>query len=119
MEARELRIGNWIQDKWSTIPSKVWIIDTTETSTQTKSKPLPITEQLLLDFGFKRHHDDYSNEVIFIKNVPNNTEFEWGVYPNELGSGIKVNNRVLLRHIHQLQNLYYALTGEELTFKNK
>ena len=44
-----------------------------------------------------------------------NNEFEWGLYPNEIGSGIQVKNGKLLRHVHQLQNLYFSLTGEELT----
>ena len=82
-------------------------------------KPIPLTEEWLLKFGFIRHHSDYSNGIIYIKNVPDNTEFEWGVYPNELGSGIQIKNRILLHYVHQLQNLYFALTGEELTFKSE
>jgi hypothetical protein len=76
--------------------------------------PIPLTEEWLLKFGFGRHHTDYANDIIYIKNVPDNTEFEWGVYPNELGSGIQIQNRNLLKYVHQLQNLYFALTGEEI-----
>jgi hypothetical protein len=79
--------------------------------------PIPLTEEWLLKFGFNRHHADYFNGIIYIKNIINNTEFEWGVYPNELGSGIQIQNRKLLKYVHQLQNLYFALTEEELVVK--
>ena len=79
--------------------------------------PIPLTEEWLLKFGFERHHSDYSNGVIYIKDVPNNNEFKWGVYPFELGSGFIINKSKNLKHVHQLQSLYFALTGEELTIK--
>lgn len=83
---------------------------------QTKHiNPIPLTEEWLLKFGFTRHHANYSNGVIYIKNVPNNNEFVWGVYPFELGSGFVINKSKSLKYIHQLQNLYFALIGEELT----
>jgi hypothetical protein len=79
--------------------------------------PIPLTEEWLLKFGFERHHFDYSNGVIYIKDVPNNNEFKWGVYPFELGSGFIINKSKNLKYVHQLQNLYFALTNEELTMK--
>jgi hypothetical protein len=142
MEAKELRVGNYIYDDNNVVSN----IKGIESSIYAKRgseeyslriyiyprdskddaryglglvlcRPIPLTEEWLLKFGFTRHHADYSNGVIFIKSVPNNTEFEWGIYPNELGSGVQIKNRVLLKHVHQLQNLYFALTGEELTVK--
>lgn len=81
-------------------------------------KLIPLTEEWLLKFGFLRHHLDYTNGVIYIKNVPGTNEFEWGVFPNELGSGIQIKNRIKLKYVHQLQNLYFALTGKELEYEN-
>ena len=83
----------------------------------TDIEPILLTEEWLLNFGFERHHADYSNDVIYIKNVPNNNEFIWGVYPFELGSGFVINKSKSLKYVHQLQNLYFALTGEELNIK--
>lgn len=80
---------------------------------------IPITEEWLLKFGFSRHHDDYYNDIVFIKNVVNNYEFEWGVYPITLNGGIQINNRKLLKYVHQLQNLYFALTGKELKYEDR
>jgi hypothetical protein len=84
---------------------------------QSEYRPIPLTEEWLLKFGFERHHSDYSNSVIYIKDVPNNNEFKWGVYPLELGSGFIINKSKNLKYVHQLQNLYFALTEEELNTK--
>ena len=117
MESSELRSGNLVYEKYPSYLDyevvDIWYIG--RDLSLDYINPIPLTEEWLLKFGFNRHHDDYSNDVIFIKNVHNNTEFEWGVYPNELGSGIQIQNRKLLKYVHQLQNLYFALTGEELT----
>lgn len=122
MKANELRIGNLTNfGKVIEINTVSFYVRDSEgievKSSYADIKPLRLTEYWLLKFGFKRHHADYSNEIVFIKNVPNSTEFEWGVYPDELGSGIQIKNRVLLKYVHQLQNLYFALTNEELTIK--
>ena len=124
MKASELRIGNLV-DLGNRIAKVIEIahlgcvvVDLEETQDTIEDyeriKGIPLTEEWLLRFDFTRHHVDYSNGVIYIKNVPDNTEFEWGVYPNELGSGFQIKNRKLLKYVHQLQNLYFALTGEEL-----
>ena len=121
MESSELRIGNLVYEKYPSYLDyevvDIWYIG--RDLSLDYINPIPLTEEWLLKFGFNRHHDDYSNDVIFIKNVHNNTEFEWGVYPNELGSGIQIQNRKLLKYVHQLQNLYHALTGEELIIKDE
>jgi len=118
MKVNELRIGNFIAyeptiDDWEEIYVKPGTIIQCEISPDS-FEPIPLTEKWLRDFGFSRHHEDYSINTIYIKNVVNNNEFEWGVYPNELGSGIQIKNRIRLKYVHQLQNLHFALTGEEL-----
>lgn len=77
-------------------------------------EPIPLTEEWLIKFGFHRHHADYSNGVIYLKNVPGNDSFVWGVYPDELGSGFVVKGSKLIKYVHTLQNLYYSLIQEEL-----
>jgi hypothetical protein len=127
MKASELRIGNYVKfDNHEDEYYKVSGCDISELSDELidlNASPIPLTEEWLLKFGFIRHHYDYANDVIYIKNIADNeidnAEFEWGVYPNELGSGIQIKNRKSLKYVHQLQNLYFALTGEELTFKSE
>jgi hypothetical protein len=123
MQANQLRIGNWVMIDPHNFPQQVCDVMCDCVNTENVQgahyglmDAIPLTEEWLLKFGFTRHHDDYYNDIIFIKNVVNNYEFEWGVYPITLNSGVQINNRTLLKHVHQLQNLYFALTGEELTY---
>jgi hypothetical protein len=125
MKASELRIGNYVKfDNHEDEYYKVSGCDISELSDELidlNASPIQLTEEWLLMFGFIRHHYDYANDVIYIKNIADNeidnAEFEWGVYPNELGSGIQIKNRKSLKYVHQLQNLYFALTGKELVVK--
>ena len=124
IQANELRIGNIVKPIISRFNEKYLIIESISFDEINMNfrpyrldsiEPIPLTEEWLLKLGFTKHHADYFNDVIYIKNVPNNNEFEWGLYPNKIGSGIQVKNGKLLKYVHQLQNLYFSLTGEELT----
>lgn len=73
--------------------------------------PIPITEEWLLKFGFEKIEnldclEFYKDDVSFFINLN-------GIYLKY------VTARIHIKHIHQLQNLYFDLTGEELTIKNK
>jgi hypothetical protein len=74
-------------------------------------EPIPITEEWILKFGFKRIEGNcernYTNGVfhVFINSL---NEVNFNFFPNfEWYKKIK--------YVHQLQNLYFALTGSELT----
>jgi len=87
-------------------------------------KPIPLTEEWLLKFGF-------DSQIGFIKfigkkytnsfEVAHNDLDRWYCYFRNFNKG-EQDDFVLLRnnlkHVHQLQNLYFALTGEELTINN-
>jgi hypothetical protein len=68
--------------------------------------PIPLTEEWLVRFGFEKHKttDIYPTYAKGLINV--NDGVVW-----------VVNNGFLnhIKHVHQLQNLYFALTGRELT----
>lgn len=68
-------------------------------------QPILISEEWLLKFGFisNSYQDRYENEVIHIEinNIRNPTEL-W------------IDRMPHIKYIHQLQNLYHALTGSEL-----
>ena len=121
MKATELRIGNWVLCE----PNNACIERTIDYEDfklahfdSERFKPIPLTEEWLEGFGFEQHHNDASfNSVLYIKNIFGNKPKEWGLYPKYLGSGYVVNKSLHLEHVHQLQNLYYALTGEELELK--
>jgi len=118
MEAQELRIGNWIQFRHTETPVRITLGDFVREYNDEHLEdyePIPLTEEWLTRFGFEQHHDDCSNGVMYIKDIFSEQPKTWGVYPNEVGSGIVIKDSIKLEHVHQLQNLYFALTGEELT----
>ena len=112
MKATELRIGNFVSLDGLSKPIKVSIIDTTETSTDTKSKPIKLTEEWLLKFGFKKHPNDIPTYVTCFDKV------EYAFYIYQYGDGNFyaqiIGKKVVLNSVHQLQNLYFAIAGEEL-----
>jgi hypothetical protein len=77
-------------------------------------QPIPLTEELLLKFGFE---DDRDNLMILRKGV---FEFYFdkvdkdGISLYEKWDGNFLCN---VEYVHEFQNLYFALTGEELVVK--
>lgn len=94
-------------------------------------KPIPLTEQWLLDFGFEKDKNDWfcfdyqayipayvgiEPEIYQISYNLDSRRFSVIEKYEELTSiymGYKVE------FVHQLQNLYLTLTGNHLTLKNK
>lgn len=113
MEARELRIGNlvWLSDK-----QKVWeILDGHEIDKCDESpfsQPIPLTEEWLLKLGFEKDTHTHKWSLPFnLQKVECSFEidnkFTRYFQPDFMATDII--------YVHQLQNLYYALTGQELT----
>ena len=76
--------------------------------------PIPITPEWLERFGFKKH-------LAFEKRIDEKNSIAYSV-PNTLTSIYTMGALVQFCHIkyvHQLQNLFYALTGGELTLKTE
>ena len=83
-------------------------------------EPIPLTEEWLLKFGFHKHHGEYYNETIAIWEKG----YLWyfSIYPledmeDELPDMSAHRTGHYVKCVHQLQNLYHALTGEELNLK--
>ena len=133
MKPEELRIGNWVKTDYdrpekitAIINGKALMAQTKHTNigvNKSRCEPIPLTEQWLKDFGF----DGGNGFILIIQDDENydwvlqayiyDAEIQiWIVDPDDdkaFGPTIKVN------HVHQLQNLYFALTGKELTINQK
>lgn len=74
-------------------------------------KPIPLTEEWLLKFGFKQEENPFwfCNNVISISPST-------GTYVLCGKSGREIT-RTGLKYLHQLQNLHFALTNKELEIK--
>ena len=115
MDVKELRIGNNIVDCYGSINtiSSIHEGGTIRFKDDTvchidKCKPIELAEELLLKCGFvKKGNWTFVNNNLKIKVSLCRTKFVFFTYHFE----VNVN------YLHQLQNLYFALTGEELTIE--
>lgn len=132
IEAKELRVGNKILsifDKVETVrmilghegseeyPKQYkHLIGVEENGNQynlAEIKPIPLTEEWLLKFGFVQGEYKLWLSIPQIKS-----EIHFDKFRGSLVCQIYSSTGSLIpkdiKYIHQLQNLYFALTGEEL-----
>ena len=111
IETNELRIGNLvlINNKVIELDSRMFhaIIHGFEGY---DPEPIPLTEEWLLRFGFHYTNDEWI--VLFWVNgrVIFTIEHTGKIF-------IEAKTRVHIKYVHQLQNLYFALSGSELVLK--
>lgn len=119
MKANELRIGNWLTYNGAyDYPVGINEINfIKENPNNSDFKPTPINEQILLDFGFIKGEryfkaKEYGEEGIFTTMCYDLESKDFIVNSNDYDSYI-----IECMYVHQLQNLFFALTGEELIKK--
>ena len=120
MKANEFRTGNFVLSP----TGKVCVVEEIRQnvlrlkafdgsvfmSMHDECEPIPLTEEWSLKFGFKKLH--YKGLIYYKKK---HSQFELSedmLYE----SGIDC---IVVSSVHQLQNLFFALTGEELVVKEK
>lgn len=114
IQANELRIGNLLSYRNNVVKINLSDIDyvyTDNTGSQKYFKTIPITEEWLLKFGF-----DKSNRIDFGELKPCYANFSFALMIRHNSYFIDwIGGNTEIKYVHQLQNLYFALTGEELT----
>jgi hypothetical protein len=68
--------------------------------------PIALTEEWLLKFGFHKKGLWYKKDDAFI--------IGWIDNKSQISVGVNRNYSITYRYVHQLQNLYFALTKKEL-----
>lgn len=84
------------------------------------AKPIPLTEEWLLKFGFE--NDTYGNFTLSLGDI---LDVQWVMVSfkyydlKEWDSTQFSDNNLMYdcKYVHQLQNLYFSLTGKELEVK--
>jgi len=119
MKVNELRIGNWIHlssltDGTETdLECGLFHMEEMNKSIKYQYKPILLTEEWLEKFGFFEKYGGCYNRWNIKSFTLIDPEDDYG---NLKGEFI-FNHTLEVKHVHQLQNLYFALTGEELTIK--
>ena len=123
MKASELRIGNLCQDKLSGTQLKVTGLKENDISFYVinrdlfplqpgwQAEPIQLTEEWLLKFGAKELN---AKRGVLKEFVLKTVRIEM----SNSGNFYYKNSKLILESVHQLQNLYFALTGKEVTFKS-
>jgi len=82
----------------------------------TDIKPIPLTEEWLLKFGFEKRTGKYIGNCWAFGINPRTEDYLIALEQiNENQDFFYQNSFFDIKSVHQLQNLYFALTGEELS----
>jgi len=143
IDAKQLRIGNYLQPTEKAIKElleqemdikpkslgEVTSIDNDEIRLYIDSmeiefyyedvQPIPLTEEWLLKFGFSKNENDVLQiettlmplSITLSDNYPDEKYKAW-VYEDENFRYHIISDNI--KYVHQLQNLYFDLTNEEL-----
>jgi len=145
MKANEFRLGNFIykfgidyigdnpivdRDNFEIIKVDIDVLKNIEDFNGTTdfyyTEPIPLTEEILLKCGFqirdKKYSLNYGGESMRFAILENDIRnpfilYFHGRFGFNLNEGRK-NGDYCIEYVNQLQNLYFALTNEELTFNN-
>lgn len=108
MEVRELRAGVLVyRCSEIVICNPEYILECE--SYPDKFEPIPLNEERLLNFGFIKVKPRSGVRSAYINN---------GIRIEKSNSGLFYYKGNLIK-VHQLQNLYFALTGKELSLKDE
>lgn len=122
MKATDLRIGNYYDHHGTVTQVTPTTIEDVYQSERIWCKPIQLTEEWLIKFGFEKQYD----EGVYEKNNNRIELIIWGDADPEwkfrkiLGNHLNYwrHSMPAVKHVHQLQNLFFALCGEELQIQN-
>ena len=122
MEANELRLNNWVNHCNKEVQITIHDLFDIAVFEDDVFTPIPLTEEWLLKFGFNKEYkkgyigiDVFNSDFVLTEPLKMG---EWQTnytFQFETGSVPKFKE---IKYVHQLQNIYFALTGEELILKN-
>jgi len=118
MKINELILGNWYSNgEKSFVMDENWLIHALLHYQEFKEvlpKPIPLTEKWLLKFGFVDGRKRIGN-IDYLQF----SESRRGAYIVSIDiDGANVVWTQIIKYVHQLQNLYFVLVGQELIIKD-
>ena len=122
MKASELRIGNLVNTEdgnfsvFEILENDI-VMENNISFAKYYVKPIPLTEEWLLKFGFKR--DYYTMELNDFKLEAGSRIIDTDTLSGFGWEQIKDEKYLSISYLHQLQNLYFAICGIELKINDK
>ena len=122
MKATELRLGNWVINPFKAIIPieeihKSSLVCKNTAYSFTHCKTIQLTEEILLKCGgYKQNYGLEINDTTQLDFVITNDAVypfitQNGEFSGQLPSQVNLER---IQHLHELQNLFFALTGTEL-----
>ena len=125
MNEIELRIGNIVMYdgdivkvigiKQTGLLCEVWLEDIYDSVDIEELKPIKLIEDILLKCGFELIYDGYYTRELYLIQ---DTRFDFLINKQnfELSELVYIGDTYYrnVRYLHELQNLYYAITKQEL-----
>jgi hypothetical protein len=129
MKANELRIGNLLLDNDKIICEvkeirENYILTNSLDNFKTLVaqiglyEPIPLTEEWLLKFEFSTTTENSAGKTYsYVRNGIFSSDLSFTYWTTTKEKGKFYRGDLEIKHVHQLQNIYFSLTGEELTVK--
>jgi len=123
MKASELRIGNYVSQNGEEIHGIVSLTIHRFQMGQIKLEPISLTEEWLLKFGFVNIDKGNNNFITYTDSEHNyylqidvrKKDGKYLILDNSFDD-LRAFSMIDIEYVHQLQNIYYCLTGEELNY---
>lgn len=80
-------------------------------------KPIELTEEWLLKMGFELFTQQKNYPLFFYKGNSYNRSLSVSIHSDFCRVNVVNQEITTLKYVHQLQNVFHALTGEELELK--
>ena len=110
MKAEDLRLGNYVELEGLICKLNRTTLSAILQGRYNELKPIPISEKILLNCGFETIENNWKVlDCFYLKLSWERLAGFWLTFENE---SIYLSH---IKHLHQLQNIFFSLTNEELT----
>ena len=123
IKSNEIRIGDYL--RWDDPSHDILKVESISYSTNNwfvnnglliDMKPIPLTEEWLLRFVLKGRKDFVYDSINGFGIQIRNGKYYAAILDI---SGVLYHSTIEIKYVHQLQNLYFALTGQELELRSE
>src|ERR1035437_7564253 len=120
MKANELRIGNWVIISTPFCMDYDAMHDTYIDDDWDELIPIPLTEEWLLKFGFNNSEGQFTmplrdDNLTYLEiYLYEHSVHSFNIYEDDCGEINCISLYYKIEYVHQLQNLYFSLTGKDL-----